>query len=405
MQHSNPQHQLKSCVCTAAQDQLHTIKQCRKEVDMQLAEKIFNERKRLGWSQEQLAEHMEVSRQAVSKWESGQSLPDLDKLVLMSQIFGVSTDYLLKEDTSFSENITSTIENNTSMESNSSIEDNFQNHDSFPQSSQGSTQNPTQNTKTARILRSEEIQEYQNVCFKASKAIAFGVTLCIIGVILNLIMEQYSSYGLDTIALLLCVAPAVMLFILSGMKLEKYNYLKTDTFQLAESNRKQLSDEYEKFNHIFMMRITTGVVFCIIAVVAYLVAEAIEKHRHELQINNAEINNSLHFNMGEIPTIVLLLFVAIAVYLFVSSGMRKDCYNVLLQQDGFTTERKTNRNKANPLLGAIAGAYWCLVTAGFLAYSFITGDWGRSWIVWPVAGCIFGAISTVLVFCTEKAKK
>lgn len=372
---------------------------------MQLAEKIFNERKRLGWSQEQLAEHMEVSRQAVSKWESGQSLPDLDKLVLMSQIFGVSTDYLLKEDISFSENVTSAIDNTSPMESNSSTENNFKDHDSIQQNTQGLAQNVSQNTKAARILRSEEIQEYQNVCFKASKAIAFGVTLCIVGVILNLMMEQHTSGNLDSIALLLCVAPAVILFILSGMKLEKYNYLKTDSFQLAESNRKQLSDEYEKFTHIFMMRITTGVVFCIIAVVAYLIAEAIEKHRHELEINNAEINNSLHFNMGEIPTIVFLLFVAIAVYLFVSSGMRKDCYNVLLQQNGFDDMRKRNRNESKPLLTVVAGVYWCLVTAGFLAYSFITEDWGRSWIVWPVAGCIFGAISTILVFCTEKAKK
>ena len=70
----------------------------KEKMNMRLAEKIFNERKRLGLSQEQFAEQMGVSRQAVSKWESGQSMPDLDKLVLMSQIFGVTTDYLLKED-------------------------------------------------------------------------------------------------------------------------------------------------------------------------------------------------------------------------------------------------------------------------------------------------------------------
>ena len=55
-------------------------------------------RKKQGWSQEELAERLGVSRQAVSKWESGQTLPDMDKLLLLSEVFGVTTDYLLKED-------------------------------------------------------------------------------------------------------------------------------------------------------------------------------------------------------------------------------------------------------------------------------------------------------------------
>lgn len=374
---------------------------------MQIAEKIFNERKRLGWSQEQLAEHMEVSRQAVSKWESGQSLPDLDKLVLMSQIFGVSTDYLLKEDISFPENVasTSTTENNTPIENDSSIEDNFQNKDSFPQNPQELAQNTPQNTKAARILRTEEIQEYRTVCFKASKAVALGVTLCIVGVILNLVMKGSTAYlySLDTIALLLCVAPAVILFITSGMKLDNYNYLKKEPFQILESSRKQLKEEYEKYSHTFMIRITTGVVLCIIAVTAYLIVEAIEKRRQEFIPENPI--QTVHYDIGEIPTIVLLCFVAIAVYLFVSSGMRKEYYEVLLQQNGFAETRKRNRNEKKPLLAAVSGTYWGLITAGFLAYSFITGDWGRSWIVWPVAGCVFGAISTILVFYTDKTQK
>lgn len=64
---------------------------------MIVADKIAGLRKEKGWSQEQLAEQMGVSRQAVSKWESGQALPDLDKILALSQLFGVTTDYLLKE--------------------------------------------------------------------------------------------------------------------------------------------------------------------------------------------------------------------------------------------------------------------------------------------------------------------
>lgn len=64
---------------------------------MILADKIIKHRKLNGWSQEELAERTGVSRQAVSKWESAQSVPDLDKILKLSSLFGVTTDYLLKD--------------------------------------------------------------------------------------------------------------------------------------------------------------------------------------------------------------------------------------------------------------------------------------------------------------------
>lgn len=63
---------------------------------MNFAEKIFTLRKSNDLTQEQLAEELNVSRQSISKWESGQAIPELEKIVSMSQIFGVTTDYLLK---------------------------------------------------------------------------------------------------------------------------------------------------------------------------------------------------------------------------------------------------------------------------------------------------------------------
>ena len=65
---------------------------------MILADKIIELRKKNGWSQEDLAEKLNVSRQSVSKWEGAQSVPDMARIVMMSDIFGVSTDYLLKDD-------------------------------------------------------------------------------------------------------------------------------------------------------------------------------------------------------------------------------------------------------------------------------------------------------------------
>lgn len=65
---------------------------------MILADKIIRLRKKNGWSQEELAEKINVSRQAVSKWESAQTVPDLEKILMLGALFGVTTDYLLKDE-------------------------------------------------------------------------------------------------------------------------------------------------------------------------------------------------------------------------------------------------------------------------------------------------------------------
>ena len=63
---------------------------------MNIADRIQYLRKQNGLSQEELADKIGVSRQAVSKWESEQSTPDLDKIIVMSNLFEVTTDYILK---------------------------------------------------------------------------------------------------------------------------------------------------------------------------------------------------------------------------------------------------------------------------------------------------------------------
>lgn len=64
---------------------------------MIFADKLITLRKKAGWSQEELAEKLNVTRQSVSKWEGAQSVPDIDKILQLSRLFGVTTDYLLKD--------------------------------------------------------------------------------------------------------------------------------------------------------------------------------------------------------------------------------------------------------------------------------------------------------------------
>lgn len=64
---------------------------------MQFYEKLTELRRKAGLSQEQLADRLGVTRQSVSKWESGAAMPELGKLIALSELFGVSIDYLVKE--------------------------------------------------------------------------------------------------------------------------------------------------------------------------------------------------------------------------------------------------------------------------------------------------------------------
>ena len=65
---------------------------------MKLYEKIIKLRKSNGGSQEELAEKLDLSRQAISRWENGTALPDANNILQLSKIFGVTSDYLLNED-------------------------------------------------------------------------------------------------------------------------------------------------------------------------------------------------------------------------------------------------------------------------------------------------------------------
>lgn len=352
----------------------------KEKMNMRLAEKIFNERKRLGLSQEQFAEQMEVSRQAVSKWESGQSMPDLDKLVLMSRIFGVTTDYLLMEDGS----VTSEDKRKTPHVPYSEEEINF------------SEPVLADEEEEVRKLRTEEVEEYQAICFKSAGMISLGVFLCIISVVLYSVVDTYLvtkgisiGRGLAVVPILLFAAVATSIFVSSGIRMKRYIFFKTEPFILPEKEKERLEGEYEKFYKVFIFRITAGIVLCIAAVIGCIICNAI-----------CEASGNPRWE--DISAIVMFAMIAIAVRLFVLAGMEKDCYDILLQQNGFSRVRKKERKEKKDMLETVSGVYWCLVTTGYLGYSFITDDWGRSWIVWPVTGCLFAAVAILVTAAQAK---
>lgn len=221
---------------------------------MILAEKIIKLRKQNGWSQEELAVRMDVSRQSVSKWESMNSIPDLDKIVKLSRLFGVTTDYLLRDD------IEDDPDNELAIEYI---------HDEY---------------KKVHITL-DEANKYMDLMESASRKIAGGVAACIFSPVPVILLGGYAETGvlhigentaggIGTALLLLIIACAVMVFIATGMKLNKYEFLEKELLDLEYGIAGIVETKKENYAEIHKMSIAIGVGLCIFSVIPFMLAAA-----------------------------------------------------------------------------------------------------------------------------------
>ncbi|MBP3384087.1 MAG: helix-turn-helix transcriptional regulator [Firmicutes bacterium] len=322
---------------------------------MILAEKIIKLRKQNGWSQEDLAMHMGVSRQSVSKWESMTSIPDLDKIVKLSNLFGVSTDYLLKDDMEEEHVPELTID---------SVAEEF----------------------TKRKITLDEANEYMTLREMASVRIAAGVAACIFSPVILILLAGYAESGITNVnenmaagfgvaVLLIIVACAVMVFIMTGSKLKKYEFIESELLDLEYGIAGIVETKKENYSHTHKVSIALGVGLCILSVVPMFIALAI-----------TDIDSVMVTMVG-----LLLTMVAVGVFMIIRTIMIQETYEQLLEEGDYTQEKKVMAKKNNNL----ATAYWCIALAVFLLWSFLSGDWHITWIVWPVAGVMFGAVCAI----------
>lgn len=324
---------------------------------MILADKIINERKKLGWSQEELADKLDVSRQSVSKWESMQATPDLNRVLKMAEIFGVSTDYLLKDE----------IEE---IPTNVIVQD-------------------TVSTKEElRNVSMEEANTFLDVVKRTSPMMAFGVSLCIASPVILLILAGLTSTGIvsDAVAtvvgvtiLLAMVALAVFIFITNGKDLDKFKYLEEEKIETAYGVDGMVREKMARFEHKNSVLTATGVILCILGVIP-VIASAL--------FSNPE-------NADYVVTLsvaILLIIIAIGVNILIRTGSIMESYKKLLQEGEYTTEGK----KVSKAVGKIASIYWPVIVAAFLGWSFITMRWDITWIIWPVAAVLFGAVTGIV---------
>ncbi len=318
---------------------------------MIFADKLIDLRKKNGWSQEELAEKLNVSRQAVSKWEGAQSIPDMSRIIQLSELFGVSTDYLLKENQELAE--------------------------------------PTQEsgeTSSVRTVSMEEANAFLAVKEENSRRVALAVMLCILSPVALILLGGAQAFGLlnwseeaaggiGLIVLILMIIPAVGLFIISNLRISRYEYLEKEPVDTLYGVTGMVRDRKEKFQPVHTRYLLIGIMICIASVIPLFICIFFGKESF----------------WGVIGIASVLAAAAIGALLIVRVSIIWGGYQMLLEEEDYSREGKENSRR----FGYICSSYWCLVTAAYLAWSFIGNNWKTSWIIWPIAGVVFGAMAGI----------
>ena len=227
-------------------------------------------------------------------------------------------------------------------------------------------------------LSKEEVSDFMATQKKVGKLIGLGVFLCILAPAVFLFLSQILKVGISEdasaiigiVPLLLLVAVAVGIFILSGMISEKYKYLENG-FSLPMYLKASMEQEYTAFRPTYIITVIIGVVLCILSPITLLVLSIFG--------DTASIYG----------VIVLLLIVAIAVYIFIYWGTIKEGYSKLLRIDDYSKKKEEPR-----VVQAISAIIWPVATCIFLVSGFVYNKWHIGWIVFPITGVLFGMFSS-----------
>ncbi|CDZ75578.1 putative helix-turn-helix protein [Peptoniphilus sp. ING2-D1G] len=318
---------------------------------MILAEKILKHRKENGWSQEDLAYKLNVSRQSISKWESGTSIPDIERIILMSEVFGVSTDYLLKDEVG----IVAKDEEYTL----------------------------TSRDENLRRVTLEEANAFMEFNEKHAKAIAMGIVLCILSPALLILLNHLSeekiidigvniAQTIGLVALFLMITTAVTIFIRFSMKMKQYEYFEDEDFELEYGIAGIAEAKKEKFRPYHEKATITSVALYILCALPLIISGAL----------------GLSSTVQILCVVLLLIMVAMGTFMLVSAIGINSGYDKILEEGDYTEEKKFENRKNE----ALSELYWIIATLIYLAWSFYTSNWGFTWIVWPIAGVLYVVI-------------
>ena len=372
---------------------------------MLLSEKIMSLRKRNGWSQEELAQQLGVSRQSVSKWESMASMPDIQKIMSMSELFGVSTDYLLKDELEeLPATTVATAAATTTDDADTTASDDILGAaaSAATGASSGDNASTSKNVTSKNVapklsVSLETATEYLDAVARTSRPTSFAITLFILGPALLVSLATYSedapnfdptrispdALGIAGVCLMmLFIAAGVGLLILQDMKLAKFKQFKEATLELQYGVEAAVRRRAESTESLRYMQQAAGVCLTILSAIPFLIA--------------SYFGAGLTFAVGFLAAAIL---VSLGVYLLVYSGILRDGYRILLQEGDFSHDEKSSKkNYESTALKyrSIAKAYFGAIALLYVGYSFITKDWKSSWIIWPVSALLYHIALSIL---------
>lgn len=321
---------------------------------MILADKIVSLRKKAGWSQEELAEQLGVTRQSVSKWEGAQSVPDMDKVVQMSRLFGVTTDYLLKDE--IEEQAAALVEESP-----------------------------------LRRVTMGQAADYLARRRAAAPKVAFAVLLCIVSpVTLLLLLAAMSEVqrfpisgnaaaGIGLCVMLVLLAVAVSIFLRADADVRDYRFLEEEPFETEYGVTGMVRQRQREYADTRTRYTTIGAVLYVLAAAPLFAAVCVD--------------GSDLLYVGAVG--VLLVLVGIGCLFLVSAGVYSSAMERLLEEGDYARGQKKHRR----VLGTVSTIYWLAATAVFLIYTYGPSGNGQpqySWIIWAVAGVLYAAVMGVV---------
>ena len=337
---------------------------------MILADKIIYLRKKSGWSQEELAEKLGVTRQSVSKWEGAQSVPDLERILQLGKVFGVSTDYLLKDE----------------METEESVSESDIDNEGSP----------------LRKVSMEEANRFLRINERRAPRTALGVSLCILSPIVLIILaglsecppDFFGSFtisenfagGIGVAVLLAIIAFAVIIFIMSGRELRDFEYLENEFIDTSYGVSGMAKERREAYSSKHTKSLILGTIICILSVIPLFLA--------------AITDDDLTAIMG---FVMLLAICSVGAYILIKTSIINDGYNMLLEADDYSREKKSDKKKRRDIMVI----YWLIVTAVYIGYVFYArshfldkGSWSEfganGLVIWAVAGLLCPVVSRIV---------
>lgn len=323
---------------------------------MILADKIVSLRKKAGWSQEELAEQLGVTRQSVSKWEGAQSVPDMDKVVMMSRLFGVSTDFLLKDELEEETPCAAAQDDDTPL----------------------------------RRVSLTQASAYLALRKAAAPKIAIATALCITSPVTLILLagmsevqrfhiSENAAAGIGLCVLLGLVALAVSIFLRTSTEAKEYRFLKEEPFETEYGVEGMVRQRQREYKDTHTRLVTVGVVLCVLAAVPLFAA---------MCINGSDL-------LYIAAVCALLVLVAIGCLALVTAGVYQGAMEQLLEEGDYTRPQK----KHHKLMGTVTMIYWLTATAVFLLYTYGPHGNGQprySWIIWAVAGVLYAAVMGIV---------